>query len=105
MKSYMKKIAAVVAVAGVALSTAACSNSGTKATVASYKGGKITQEQYYDEMKKSQAGKSTLANMIINRALEQQYGKYVSQRKSTSNTTTTRSNTAHNLVLFYNKTV
>ena len=80
MKSYMKKIAAVVAVAGVALSTAACSNSGTKATVASYKGGKITQEQYYDEMKKSQAGKSTLANMIINRALEQQYGKYVSQQ-------------------------
>ena len=72
MKSYMKKIAAVVAVAGVALSTAACSNSGTKATVASYKGGKITQEQYYDEMKKSQAGKSTLANMIINRALNNQ---------------------------------
>ena len=32
-------------------------------------------------MKKSQAGKSTLANMIINRALEQQYGKYVSQKK------------------------
>ena len=35
MKSYMKKIAAVVAVAGVALSTAACSNSGSNSTVAS----------------------------------------------------------------------
>ena len=81
MKSYMKKIATVVAVAGVALSTAACSNSGSNATVASYKGGKITQQQYYDEMKKSQAGKSALANMIINRALEQQYGKYVSSKK------------------------
>ena len=81
MKSYMKKIAAVVAVAGVALSTAACSNSGSNSTVASYKGGKITQQQYYDEMKKSQAGKSALANMIINRALEQQYGKYVSSKK------------------------
>lgn len=81
MKSYMKKVAAVVAVAGVALSTAACSNSGSNSTVASYKGGKITQQQYYDEMKKSQAGKSTLANMIINRALEQQYGKYVSSKK------------------------
>jgi foldase protein PrsA len=77
----MKKIAAVVAVAGVALSTAACSNGGSNSTVASYKGGKITQQQYYDEMKKSQAGKSTLANMIINRALEQQYGKYVSSKK------------------------
>ena len=32
-------------------------------------------------MKKSQAGKSALANMIINRALEQQYGKYVSSKK------------------------
>ena len=53
MKSYMKKVAAVVAVAGVALSTAACSNSGSNSTVASYKGGKITQQQYYDEMKKS----------------------------------------------------
>lgn len=81
MKSYMKKIAAVVAVAGVALSTAACSNGGSNSTVASYKGGKITQQQYYDEMKKSQAGKSTLASMIINRALEQQYGKYVSSKK------------------------
>ena len=81
MKSYMKKVAAVVAVAGVALSTAACSNSGNNATVASYKGGKITHQQYYDEMKKSQAGKSALANMIINRALEQQYGKYVSSKK------------------------
>lgn len=81
MKSYMKKVAAVVAVAGVALSTAACSNSGNNATVASYNGGKITQQQYYDEMKKSQAGKSALANMIINRALEQQYGKYVSSKK------------------------
>lgn len=77
----MKKVAAVIAVAGVALSTAACSNSGNNATVASYKGGKITQQQYYDEMKKSQAGKSALANMIINRALEQQYGKYVSSKK------------------------
>lgn len=81
MKSYMKKVAAVIAVAGVALSTSACSNSGNNATVASYKGGKITQQQYYDEMKKSQAGKSALANMIINRALEQQYGKYVSSKK------------------------
>lgn len=77
----MKKVAAVIAVAGVALSTSACSNSGNNATVASYKGGKITQQQYYDEMKKSQAGKSALANMIINRALEQQYGKYVSSKK------------------------
>lgn len=32
-------------------------------------------------MKKSQAGQSTLANMIINRALEEQYGNKVSQKQ------------------------
>ncbi len=76
----MKKAAAALAVAGVAVSLAACSN-GNNATVVSYKGGKITQQQYYDEMKKSQAGQSTLANMIINRALEEQYGSKVSQKE------------------------
>ncbi|TSO26621.1 peptidylprolyl isomerase PrsA [Lactobacillus sp. LL6] len=79
MKKYMKKAAAALAVAGVALSLSACS-SGNK-TVVSYKGGKITQEQYYDDMKKSQAGQSALANMIINRALEEQYGSKVSQKE------------------------
>ena len=79
MKNYIKKAAAAVAVAGVALSLSACSSNSK--TVVSYKGGKITQEQYYDEMKKSQAGQSTLANMIINRALEEQYGNKVSQKE------------------------
>ena len=79
MKNYIKKAAAAVAVAGVALSLSACSSNSK--TVVSYKGGKITQEQYYDEMKKSQAGQSTLANMIINRALEEQYGNKVSQKQ------------------------
>lgn len=80
MKNYIKKAAGLAAVAGVALTMAACSNQ-SNSTVASYKGGKITEQQYYDEMKKSQAGQSTLANMLINRALEQQYGKKVSQSK------------------------
>lgn len=79
-KSYVRKAAAVLAIAGIALSAAACSNQNNS-TVASYKGGKITQQQYYNEMKKSQAGQSTLANMIISRALEQQYGSKVSQSK------------------------
>ena len=80
MISYWKKATAVIAVAGIALSAAACSK-GSDSTVASYTGGKITQQEYYDEMKKSQAGQSTLANLIINRALEQQYGNKVSQKK------------------------
>ena len=80
MKSYIKKGAAAVAAIGVALSMAACSNQ-SKSTEASPKGGKITEQEYYDEMKKSQAGQSTLANMIINRTLEQQYGDKVPQSK------------------------
>lgn len=79
-KSYIKKAAAALAIAGIALSLSACS-SQNNSTVASYKGGKITQQQYYNEMKKSQAGQSTLANMIIRRTLEQQYGSKVSQKK------------------------
>ena len=79
MKKYIRKAAAVIAVASMALSTAACSNGGK--TVASYKGGKITQQEYYDEMKKSQSGKTALANMIINRVLEQQYGNKISKKQ------------------------
>lgn len=75
---YWKRAAAFVAVAGLALTTAACSQDKT---VASYKGGKITQQQYYNKMKESQSGKSTLASMIIENTLEQQYGSKVSQKQ------------------------
>ncbi|QNQ80105.1 peptidylprolyl isomerase PrsA [Lactobacillus sp. PV034] len=78
MKNTWKKAAAVVAFAGIALSATACSNSKT---VVSYKGGKITQEEYYNKMKKSAAGQSELASMIVNDALEEQYGKYVTDKQ------------------------
>ena len=79
MTKNWKKLATVVAFAGIALSATACS-AGNK-TVVNYKGGKITQQQYYDKMKKSQAGQSLLANMIVNDALEEQYGKYVTNKE------------------------
>ncbi len=79
MNKYIKKSAALLVVIGLAATATACSNND--ATVANYKGGKITQSQYYNKMKKSQAGQSTLANMIISKTLEQQYGKKVSQKK------------------------
>lgn len=78
MNKFFKTALASVAVAGIALSTAACSSSPT---VASFKGGKITQDDYYKEMKSSQAGKSALQNLIITDVLEQQYGSKVSQSK------------------------
>ena len=78
MKKTWKKVAAIAAFAGIALGTTACSSSKT---VVSYKGGKITQQQYYDKMKKSEAGQSELATMIVNNVLEEQYGKYVSNKQ------------------------
>ena len=78
MKKTWKKAATVLAFAGIALSATACS--GGKAVV-TYKGGKITESQYYNKMKESQAGQSTLASMIVSDALESQYGKEVTQKQ------------------------
>ncbi len=55
-------------------------------------------------MKKSQAGQTTLANMIINHVLDQQYGKKVSDKKKLiNNLTIIRNNMVHSLVPFFNK--
>ncbi|WP_054746124.1 peptidylprolyl isomerase PrsA [Amylolactobacillus amylophilus] len=70
----------VLGVAGLSLTLAACSNDKT---VVSYKGGKITQSEFYDELKKSSSGQSTLANMIIEKSLDEQYGDKVSSKKVT----------------------
>ncbi|MEJ6348651.1 peptidylprolyl isomerase PrsA [Holzapfeliella sp. He02] len=79
MKSYMKKIVAGAGVAAMSLTLVACSSSSDK-TVANYSGGKITQDDFYNQLKTSQSGKSTLANMIIQGALENQYGSKVSEQ-------------------------
>lgn len=100
MNKTWKKAATVLAFAGIALSATACS--GGKAVV-TYKGGKITESQYYDKMKESQAGQSTLASMIVSDALESQYGKDVTQSKLIKNTISTRSNMVVNLTQFLNK--
>ncbi|WP_057768798.1 peptidylprolyl isomerase PrsA [Lactobacillus selangorensis] len=71
--------AAAGLVLALSMTLAGCSAGGK--TVATLKGGKITQEQYYDEMKKSSAGKQTLQTMILTKALENQYGSKVSSKK------------------------
>lgn len=63
----------------VAVLLAGCSSS----TVASMKGAKISQGDYYKEMKKSSAGQQVLRSMIVAKALEQQYGSKVSKSKVT----------------------
>ncbi|MCT4396878.1 peptidylprolyl isomerase [Periweissella beninensis] len=74
----MKK--AVLGVAAVLTATllAAC---GDK-TVATIDGGKkITQSQYYSSLKSTDSGKQVLSNMIINNALEAQYGDKVTTKE------------------------
>ncbi|GAF39622.1 peptidylprolyl isomerase [Agrilactobacillus composti DSM 18527 = JCM 14202] len=80
MSKGLKKL--LLALAGIMLIfvAAGCSNNNTVATT---KGGKITKDDYYNEMKKSSAGKSTLQTMIITQVLEDQYGKKVSDKQVT----------------------
>lgn len=71
-----KKI--LVGCAGVlmTLGLTACSK-----TVATTSGGKITQTEYYDKMKKTPAGKQVLQQMILNQVLEEEYGSKVSDKQ------------------------
>nr|WP_125769981.1 peptidylprolyl isomerase PrsA [Companilactobacillus furfuricola] len=70
----------LLAIAGLLLVTVVAGCSGNK-TVATMKGGRITQNDYYKELKKSSAGKQQLQTMIITKALENQYGKKVSDKQ------------------------
>lgn len=81
MNKITKRIAAIVGVSALSLTLAAC---GSDKTVASYKGGKITESAYYEEMKKSTAGQSAFQNMIIQDVLDEQYGDKVSSKKVTT---------------------
>ncbi|WP_390406915.1 peptidylprolyl isomerase [Lacticaseibacillus jixiensis] len=76
MKKWILGIAGIV----LAATLAGCGSS----TVANMKGAKITKDEYYDEMKSTSAGESTLRSMIVLKALEQQYGDKVSDKKVTA---------------------
>ncbi|WP_125707635.1 peptidylprolyl isomerase [Lacticaseibacillus porcinae] len=76
MKKWILGIAGVV----LAATLAGCGSS----TVANMKGAKITKDDYYQEMKSTTSGQSTLRSMIVLKALEQQYGKKVSDKKVTA---------------------
>ncbi|KRL85604.1 foldase protein prsA [Lacticaseibacillus pantheris DSM 15945 = JCM 12539 = NBRC 106106] len=73
----MKKWILGAATAAMVLVLAGCGSS----TVASMKGEKITQSEYYSKMKTTSSGKQVLQQMIIEKALEKQYGSKVSDSK------------------------
>lgn len=57
------------------VSLAACSK-----TVATTSGGKITESEYYSSLKKTSSGKQVLQQMILNKVLEKEYGKKVTDK-------------------------
>lgn len=75
MKS--KKIIAIIAGAALMLPLAAC---GSKA-VATTSGGKVTESEYYSSMKQTPQGKQVLQQMILDKVLQKQYGKEVSDKQ------------------------
>ncbi len=75
MKS--KKLIAIIAGAALMMPLAACGNKA----VATTSGGKITESEYYSSMKQTSAGKQVLQQMILDKVLEKQYGKEVSDKQ------------------------
>ncbi len=73
MKKWLLAAASLLMV----VSLAGC---GSK-TIASLKGGKITQDEYYKEIKETSAGKQQLQQMILQKALENQYGSKAIDKK------------------------
>nr|WP_129045189.1 peptidylprolyl isomerase [Companilactobacillus metriopterae] len=67
-----------VALAGLLMMVTVAGCAGNK-TVATMNGGRISENDYYKEMKDSTSGKQTLQTMIISKALENQYGDKVSK--------------------------
>ncbi|WP_225046997.1 peptidylprolyl isomerase [Lacticaseibacillus kribbianus] len=75
----------IAGLAGLVLAAALAGCSSGSATVANMKGAKITKDEYYEQMKtSSDGGEATLRNMIVEKALEQQYGKKVTTKQVTT---------------------
>lgn len=76
MKKWIAGVAGLLMVAALA----GCSSGNT--AVANMKGAKITKDDFYEKMKTSPVGGETvLRNMIVQKALDTQYGEKVSTKK------------------------
>ncbi|UQS82634.1 peptidylprolyl isomerase [Bombilactobacillus folatiphilus] len=76
-----KKFSRIVLTLAAFLSITLVAGCSSNKAVVTMKGGKITQEQLYQKMKKSQAGQQQLQQMVIAQALKSQYGKDVSDKE------------------------
>lgn len=74
-----KKIIAILVVIGAAVGLAIWGLGGSK-TLAVSNAGSVTEAQYLSSVKQTSAGQQTMANMIIQKVLEKNYGKEVSNK-------------------------
>ena len=74
MKTPLTPILATLAAATLLLG-----GCGSSPSVATYQGGDVSQEAFYQELKSSPSSKTILANLLIYRALDHAYGSSVSQ--------------------------
>ena len=80
MKNKKVRFAALIGlIASSSLMLGACGGANT--TVATYSGGDVSQESFYQELKESPSSKTILANLLIYRALDQAYGKSVTDKQ------------------------
>lgn len=80
MKNKKVRFAALIGlIASSSLMLGACGGANT--TVATYSGGDVSQESFYQELKESPSSKTILANLLIYCALDQAYGKSVTDKQ------------------------
>lgn len=97
MKKWLLAAASLLMV----VSLAGC---GSK-TIASLKGGKITQDEYYKEIKETSAGKQQLQQMILQKRLKTNTAQKPSIKKLRKLMMVTKNNTVHHSTLCLHKAV
>lgn len=72
--------ALLAGIAAAALLAAGLGGCGRYPAVATYDGGEVSQQELYNELKRSPSGKTVLANLLIYKALDREYGSSVSAK-------------------------
>ena len=72
--------ALLAGIAAAALLAAGLGGCGRDPAVATYDGGEVSQQELYNELKRSPSGKTVLANLLIYKALDREYGSSVSAK-------------------------
>ena len=72
--------ALLAGIAAAALLAAGLGGCGRDPAVATYDGGEVSQQELYNELKRSPSGKTVLANLLIYKALDKEYGSSVSAK-------------------------